>query len=62
MSHDNAVDGTIGRNRNAIHNAINWISKKFEAGDERDVEFGAGKLNAESRRVIQHDIAGPTVN
>jgi hypothetical protein len=37
MTDNHTVNGAIGSDGNAIDDAIDWIPKKFEAGNKSDV-------------------------
>ena len=49
-------------NANAIDQDVDRVPKKFETGDERDVQSALRQLLAELARMIEHDLARPSVN
>jgi hypothetical protein len=52
----------VRRNRNVIDECVNRVTKKFETGNERNVELRGGQFFAEHARMVEHDFAGPSVN
>ena len=62
VGEEDAVDRPMRRDTNAIDQDIDRIPKKFEARDERDLQRALGKLLAELARMIEHDLARPSVN
>ena len=61
VRHEYTPDGTVGRNRNAIHDRVNWITQKLEAGDERDIQVTRGQARTEGSGMIVSDFAAPAV-
>ena len=62
MRDNNAVNRTIGGDRDIIDDRVNGIAQVFEARDERDIELTRGELPAKRRRMIELNLARPTVN
>ncbi len=62
MCDDNAVDRSGRRNRNIIHDLVDWIAQKFETGSKRDIQLASGKFIAQRRWVVEIDIAWPPSN
>ena len=57
-----AVDGAVGRNRNAVDEGVNRVAKKFETRDQRDIERSGGEPLAKGGGMIEDDLARPPVN
>src|SRR5229473_1351565 len=36
---DNAVNRAVRRNRNAVHDPVDWVAEKFETRNERNIEL-----------------------
>ena len=62
MRHDNAVNHSIGRNRNGVDNRVNRITQKFETGDERYIQFAGREFAGERRGMIEIYRSAPVVN
>ena len=62
MRDDNAVNRTIGSDRDIIDDRVNRIAQVFEARDERDIELTDCELPAKRGRMIELNLARPAVN
>lgn len=62
IRNDNAVNGAGRGDRNIIDDAIDRVSQKFEAGDERNVQIAVCKLCAKGDGMIERNWTWPTVN
>ena len=62
MCEEDAVDPPMRRDTNVIDQDIDRVPKKFETRDERDLQCALGKLLAELARMIEYDLARPSVN
>ena len=59
---DDAVNRSVRGNGNIVNDPVNRVTQKFEAGDERDIEFPGRKFIAQRRWMIDVHIALPTVD
>src|SRR5207244_2564878 len=48
---DNAINRAVRRNRNAVHDPVDWVAEKFETRNERNIELATGKLRAKRARM-----------
>jgi hypothetical protein len=59
---DDAVNWSVGRNRNVINDSINGVPQKLETGNESDIEVTVRQSFAQSRWVIGLDVIWPAAN
>jgi hypothetical protein len=59
--HD-AVNWSVGRNRNVINDSINGVPQKLETGNKRDIEVTVRQSLAQSRRVIELNVIWPAAD
>ena len=59
---NDTVNWAVRGNGNFVNNPVNGVTQKFEAGDERNVEFAGGKFIAERRWMIEVNVACPSSN
>ncbi len=57
-----AVNRSGRRNRNIIHDPVDWIAQKFETGSKGDIKLASGKFIAQRRWVVEIHIAWPPSN
>ena len=62
MRDNDTVNRSVGGNGNVINDPVNRVTQKFEAGDERNIEFAGCKFIAERRRMIEIHLAFPAVD
>src|SRR6266513_2743722 len=62
MGYDHAVNRAGRRNGDIIHDSINRVAKKFETGDERNIELTVRKPLAEHRWMIEVHLTLPPSN
>jgi hypothetical protein len=59
---NDTVNRPVRTNGNIVNDPVNRVTQKFEAGDERNIEFGGGKFIAQRRRMIEVHLTFPAVN
>jgi hypothetical protein len=59
---NDTVNRSVRGNANVINDPVNRVTQKFEAGDERNIEFPGRKFIAERRWMIEVHIAFPTAD
>ena len=57
-----AVNRSGRRNRNIIHNLVEWVAQKFETGSKGNIKLAPGKFIAQRRWMVEIDIAWPPSN
>jgi hypothetical protein len=62
MRNDDAINRSVGRNRNIINDPVDRVPQKFKAGDKRNIEFFRGESVAEGRRIIKVQFGLPAVD
>ena len=59
--HD-AVNWSIGRNRNVVNDPINRVAQKLEAGDKRNIELAVRELLTQCRWMIEIYLVRPAAD
>ena len=62
MRDNDTVNRSVGGNGYVINDPVNRVTQKFEAGDERKIEFAGRKFIAERRWMIEVHVAFPAVD
>jgi len=62
MCDHDAVNRSLGRNRNVLNNPVNRVTQKFEAGNKRDIKLTVREPLTQCRWMIEIDAASPAVN
>jgi hypothetical protein len=62
MRDNHAVNRSGRRNRNIIHDLVDWVAQKFETGSKGYIKLAPGQFIAQGRWVVEIHIAWPPSN